>query len=301
MFLKESIKRSKQCYPDHEASKYTNSLVRRRVQFILKTFFVRKYFKDFLNIINPEIFDLAVKDQPRFLERLFRPYLFKDNSDKAKVLKNLKNHFDILLASFGLENSLEIYKKDFVFFEFKTETHKYTLELAPAVYDKEGELCFVLKQDNKVDFYVLSMLLINPENPSLFIGGLQGPLPKEENTVEIKFLTKLMYGLRPKEFMLILAKLLAKDLNLSLIEAVSNETHIYKSKRYLRKNKSTSDYNSLWESQGGVLNIKGNFEIKDFSVKRDLEFIASKKRSMYRKRYEMIDNIENSLIDCLNK
>jgi uncharacterized protein VirK/YbjX len=83
------------------------------------------------------------------------------------------------------------------------------------------------------------------------------------------------------------------------ILAVSNATHIYRSWRYRKKKegKLLADYDSFWRSMSGEPLASGHFQLPLEMARKPMEEIASKKRSEYRRRYELLD----SLIEQINQ
>jgi uncharacterized protein VirK/YbjX len=87
---------------------------------------------------------------------------------------------------------------------------------------------------------------------------------------------------------------LGQKMDVEMIRAVSNETHIYRSVRYRRKkqDKLHADYNSFWESLGGNVDDNGDYLLPLTLPRKPMEEIASKKRSEYRRRYELLDGLQ---------
>jgi uncharacterized protein VirK/YbjX len=129
---------------------------------------------------------------------------------------------------------------------------------------------------------------------TLYIGGLQGPkshVPHEA----IQGATKACHGLFPKRLLVEAAMMLAQYLDVEAIRAVSNETHIYQSLRYRKKKlrQLHADYNSFWESLGGVVDGQRDFVLPLMMPRKPIEEIASKKRAEYRRRYELLDSLQS--------
>ncbi len=75
--------------------------------------------------------------------------------------------------------------------------------------------------------------------------------------------------------------------------AVRMEAHIFQARRYSKKKKAClqADYDELWQ-EFGALDQDANFVRLQPVVRKPLEEIASKKRAMYRRRYEWLDQLE---------
>ena len=93
---------------------------------------------------------------------------------------------------------------------------------------------------------------------------------------------------------------LATPLSVEHIRAVSNETHIYQSLRYRRKkrDKLHADYNSFWESLSATVDSKGDYVLPLVLPRKTMEEIASKKRAEYRRRYELLDALQQQILQA---
>lgn len=131
---------------------------------------------------------------------------------------------------------------------------------------------------------------------ALLIAVIQGP--NFEGSKEIvKTLTKQCHGLRPAYLMVEAMKALTLTLGyktlLGIPQKYQNKSRLIQSKRYV------VDYDAIFQESAGKLGkywtLPLNFETKS------LEEIPSKKRSMYRKRYAMLDNLLASMKSVLHK
>ena len=131
---------------------------------------------------------------------------------------------------------------------------------------------------------------------ALLIAVIQGPNFEGSKEV-VKTLTKRCYGLRPAYLMVETMKALTLTLGyktlLGIPQKYQNKSRLIQSKRYV------VDYDAIFQESAGKLGkywtLPLNFETKS------LEEIPSKKRSMYRKRYAMLDNLLASMKSVLHK
>ncbi len=131
---------------------------------------------------------------------------------------------------------------------------------------------------------------------ALLIAVIQGP--NFEGSKEIvKTLTKQCHGLRPAYLMVEAMKALTLTLGyktlLGIPQKYQNKSRLIQSKRYV------VDYDTIFQESAGKIGeywtLPLTFETKS------LEEIPSKKRSMYRKRYAMLDNLLASMKSVLHK
>ncbi|STO53534.1 arginine ABC transporter membrane protein [Canicola haemoglobinophilus] len=119
----------------------------------------------------------------------------------------------------------------------------------------------------------------------LLMTSIQGP--SGDNAQElVKFTTKQLHGVRPM-FMLVNAyKLLAQTLDLELLGITHKNQGKY---RWNDNDRLLFNYDDFWQENGASLNAQGYWQLPLEIERKPLEDIQSKKRSMYRKRYEMLD------------
>lgn len=165
--------------------------------------------------------------------------------------------------------------------------------VADAFLDKEGEATLVFTDAQNTVLAELTFTLCEFDGKqTLYIGGMQGAKSHVPHEL-IQTATKSCNGLFPKRLLVEAAMIIGQIMNAGVIRAVSNETHIYRSVRYRRKKqgKLLADYNSFWESLGGSLAANGDFLLPLEMARKPMEEIASKKRSEYRRRYDLLDGL----------
>lgn len=128
------------------------------------------------------------------------------------------------------------------------------------------------------------------EGDILLVASMQGP--SGEGAAEIvKILTKQLHGMRPMFMLVACFKWLAQCWGLSL----AGIPHRYQTKvRFQSRQQIHFNYDTFWQENGGV--YQNDYWYLPSHVERnDLEDVPSKKRSMYRKRYEQFDAVEQSI------
>ena len=125
----------------------------------------------------------------------------------------------------------------------------------------------------------------------LMIGSMQGPEPAVDNAQDrVRELTKEGHGLRPKSLLVQLVLQLAQSMGAAEVLAVRKRAHVFQAKRYSSKQKANlqADYDELWQ-EFDARDVDANFVALQAQPRKPLEEIASKKRAMYRRRYEWLD------------
>lgn len=128
---------------------------------------------------------------------------------------------------------------------------------------------------------------------ALLIAVVQGP-NFEGSKEMVKQLTKSCHGLRPAYLMVETMKALTKILGfktlLGIPQKYQNKSRFIQSKHY------TVDYDAIFSESGGQLK---DYWVLPLEEVRNLDDIPSKKRSMYRKRYAMLDELAASMTEKL--
>jgi len=158
---------------------------------------------------------------------------------------------------------------------------------------REGHLTLSLF---KGDFraFTIAFSLSNWPETELFIGGIQGR--NDDRILDMyRDLTKEFHGVRPRDLMLELLRLFALKIGAQHIYAVADDHKISRHSYFGKKGTLGLNYDDVWVERGGSRVAETHFELPLAGTRRDLNEVAAKKRSMYRRRYEMFDELETSL------
>ena len=169
--------------------------------------------------------------------------------------------------------------------------------------DKEGEATLTFRDENNTVLAELTFTLCQFNGVNTFyIGGLQGAKAHVPHQL-IQTATKACHGLFPKRLVVDALLTLTAPLSVEHVRAVSNETHIYRSIRYRRKkrDKLHADYNSFWESLSATVDNKGEYVLPLALPRKTMEEIASKKRAEYRRRYELLDTLQQQILQATTR
>ncbi|ALX78979.1 VirK/YbjX family protein [Cronobacter malonaticus] len=156
--------------------------------------------------------------------------------------------------------------------------------------EREGESTLWLRCDDVLLASLTFSVVRDASGYGIAIGGLQGPrrsVPHEA----IRDATKACYGVFPKRLLMEVLWLMIQQHGMTHFEAVSNNGHVFRGLRY-RFSKGRhffASYDEFWESLGGERRGVRYFTLPLAAARKPLEEVASKKRSEYRKRYELLD------------
>ncbi len=111
----------------------------------------------------------------------------------------------------------------------------------------------------------------------------------------IKRLTHQCFGLRPKALILELVRLFAIAIECELLLAVTNKSHVYQARKK-RHQRIKCSYGALWsEYSASEFNEKFVCLPLD-STYKPLEIVKSKKRAMYRRRYQLLEELKHAIL-----
>lgn len=158
---------------------------------------------------------------------------------------------------------------------------------------REGHLALSLFKEHFRAFSVAFSLSKDPEL-ALFIGGLQGRRADEVLAL-YRDLTKDFEGMRPRDFLIEALRLIAVKIGVRHIYAVAEDQKISRHKYFAGKETGGLNYDEAWLDRGGSRVATTHFELPLGGSRRPLGEVPAKKRSMYRRRYEMLDLIDAAL------
>lgn len=141
---------------------------------------------------------------------------------------------------------------------------------------------------------LIYLLTFGKIEQALLIAVIQGA-NTEDAKEQVKQLTKLCHGLRPAYLMVETMKLLTKALGYSSLLGIP---HQYQNKsRFVQSKRYTVNYDTIFSESGGQT---GEYWTLPLELDTDLSNVPSKKRSMYRKRFTMLETLGESIQKVLS-
>ncbi len=228
---------------------------------------------------------------PRILSKLQRPYLQAGLQPTAR-LKVLQAHYRFALASFAAPAFSDLLQRPGILLADMPLDGLgcFSLRLLYAnKYEKDGELTIGLHDGERKEFVLTLSFCIcsfTPNPVEAFIGGLQGNQVSDQRA-RIVAVTRAMHGIRPKAFLLFALQALAEFWNIDTIRAVGNENAVFRHP-WLNDQGVHANYDQFWLECGGQQDADGNFTLPARFVPRDLSTLQPAKRTLHRRRYEML-------------
>lgn len=162
----------------------------------------------------------------------------------------------------------------------------------------EGEIAISLFRQNR-RIYTLSFTLGRFREERLaYVGALQGI--SDDDALDIyRWLTRLMYGLRPRDLLVHSFQMLCGPLGVDRILAVDDHSSICRSAFYGTRSQVFCSYDDAWREHGGLPVPGGFFELDVGLVARPLEVAPSRKRAQYRRRHKLLAGLFEQIVEAV--
>lgn len=241
------------------------------------------------------LYAAARNARPRFTRALATGFVISRWNIRQRFARAAR-HFDIVASlghpfSVGPREQVELLQIPEV-----AEGYRLTLD-QPSWLSRDGLLTLSLWVGS--DRYFSLSFVLGSERGRLVahVGGLQGRA--EEGALEVyRALTKAAHGMRPRDLLIELFRIVCEEAGVQTIFAASSTTHYHRSLYYRlikRCETPTMNYDTAWSDRGGVLRPDGLFELKPGFHLRNLDEVPAKKRSMYRNRQGMLCDLRSNL------
>jgi uncharacterized protein VirK/YbjX len=175
----------------------------------------------------------------------------------------------------------------------------------PLWFKREGELVLNLFRETLRVASLAFILGTQGGEPAIFIGAIQGisrSVSSEESLEIFRNLTMDFDGLRPKSLLVDIVQMIATELGIKQLLAVADENRHHRHKYFGRDEpaKLAANYDEVWTEHGGARSpVAGFYQLPARALRRDLSEVPAKKRSMYRRRYSMLADIETELANTM--
>ena len=237
-------------------------------------------------------FQIIEKDNAIFYEQLTR-HLFYHQSTIQERLALIKNHFAFCGNHFKETALADIYyDKRIILWKTPYKTDRLSVGLDFKYIDrKEGLMTLSLQLAKKRIYHITFWFSKDKNNePCLQIGALQGNPGGSEIIHE---LTKYFFGYRTKNLILYFLRLLAQELHITQIYAISNKG-FYTNTHVRMTLKLKTDLDNFWLEAGGSPTEDFRFfDLPATEKRKTIDEVKSQKRNLYRKRYTLLDEIDS--------
>ncbi len=166
----------------------------------------------------------------------------------------------------------------------------------PIWFMREGQLSFNLFLGTKRIYTIAFSLFQDGSSIGALVGAIQGR--DIDGALDLyRDLTKSSQGMRPRDLLFETFRMFCSEIGVNQILAVSDAFRHHRDQEYFGKTfkKASANYDEIWTERGGVRFSPTFFELKVTEPEKDLSTVPAKKRSMYRRRLEMLRRIKSQL------
>ncbi|MFZ7236971.1 VirK/YbjX family protein [Avibacterium gallinarum] len=284
-------------FPDFRTLQPYDKRFLKRLRSRIRYYFYRlqcyKECNQFVHFLNQNPQWLPIFEKvPYRCNAVLRKYCDTRFSKKARI-QAILNNFELAEKFLGTSIVDKLAKQNHILLSELPDGLRLYLNIN-SIDPFEGFLSINIKNQDNESVYDSSFTFLSPNQ--LLIASIQGP--NEENSQQlVKSATKSLHGIRPMFMIVNVFKLLSQLWDCELIAIAHKNQSKY---RWNDFNRLLFNYDEFWQENNGKLNTQGYWALPLEIERKSLEEIQSKKRSMYRKRYEMLDKLETDLSAVFN-
>lgn len=259
--------------------------------------FGRYYFYTFLHRQQIREFEQFLNEKPLW-QPVFIRYFYRVNALLQKFcdrrfsaqarINAIKSNFEQAEAKFGTTICQNLVENTSLKLAQLTEDWAVYLNIN-GIDPFEGFFSLNIKNTEGRSVYDASFTLL--PNNQLLIASIQGPNSEDAQEL-VKVATKQLHGMRPMYMLVNAFKNVAETLGCELLGIAHKNQAKY---RWNDHSKLLFNYDEFWQENEGVLNAQGYWTLPLIIERKSLDEIQSKKRSMYRKRYDMLDSMAQAI------
>ncbi|MBC7786857.1 MAG: DUF535 family protein [Methylophilaceae bacterium] len=286
----EIIKAGKQIYPITSVKN-----IIRRLKFFIRAKRNEKTLEHFIHAINQQGNASVLEHQPHVLGAVEWPYIHKNWTVEERFDAMLQHYALIKTQSKFLQNINQQSNKILDLHEYSPNA--YLVLDRPTWFAREGEIVLSLfKENHRIKSIAFTLAKVN-DDLIIYIGAIQGITAGDDSLTMFKTITKDLEGLRPKSFIIEVVRILANKMGVKKILAISdaNRHHHHAYFRGSLNKMLISNYDDTWADHQGEQVIDGFYLIPVEEHRRNIVDISSNKRAMYRRRYQMLEQIKQSI------
>lgn len=168
---------------------------------------------------------------------------------------------------------------------------------------RDGLLALSLWEGGDRLFSLAFVLATRPDGMVAYVGGVQGR--RGGNALsQYRAFTKCAEGMRPRDMLIELFRMICAHLGVTIILCVSNETRHQRAAYFTMREDFTDpvvlDYDAMWLERGATLLPDGLFALPVEVPPRSLDTVPIRKRALYRRRRRMLAQLRGRLEAALS-
>lgn len=250
----------------------------RAARYVLKALSAPRLHARWVAVLFDDALDPVRRRDTRLFERWQHRWVSRHFSPRRK-LRLLMDHYAYLPRLLGPDAVMRLGRGEP--FDLAAATLKDGRELRvflalPPLRCIEGELQIGLAIDRR-RFFSMTITLC-PDNGRVWIGCMQG-VRSDTARDEIRAFTRACHGLRPKDLLLSMVRVVARRAGIPTIGGPGNRDHVFG-----RTDRVKACYDTFWLEAGASRIDGGLFETSAAEPVRNIAHVESKHRSAFRAR-----------------
>ncbi len=241
-------------------------------------------------------FQVLMEQHPEAIPSIFWPYQCKDWGASERV-EYLYSHFTTLLElpyRIDCQANQEriLAEADDVYPGLRVVIDKNGL------FMREGMLTLNTYVGHERIFTLAFSLYKNVSDKiCALVGAIQGRRMQDVEAL-YRDMTRKTYGIRPRDLMVEVFQIFCHRVGIDRIYAIADSHRQHKHYFYCLKKKDCHlylNYDEVWSDRGGIRHSEAFYELPAQPITRDLNEVVSKRRSMYRNRYVLLNRLSEQI------
>jgi uncharacterized protein VirK/YbjX len=236
--------------------------------------------------------------RPEIVGVIVWPYI-SSGWDAVRRIRNVIKHYEVVdelrgRFTFSASNSFELLDLNDLLPGLHIVVDR------PKWFIREGQLAINLFSFQDRTFSLAFSLGVEADERVAYIGAIQG-VHRDGVLEGYKEFTKILFGMRPRDFLIEVFRMLVQSLGVVRILAVRDASRHHRSS-YFGASKAESllaNYDEVWIERGGVPYGDDFFCLPVGPALKNIDDVPSKKRAMYRRRYELLETLSSRLQACI--
>jgi uncharacterized protein VirK/YbjX len=269
-------------------------VLRRRIRYFAKGYTLINPLQAFMHPREGSPLQRTIVQRPEVVGVVVWPYICASWNARTR-LQRIEEHFRVI-ESMGSVLDFPI-DEQLVLLDLADVAANLRVVLdQPKWFMREGMLVLNLFAQEARIYSLAFSLALEEGKVVAYVGAVQG-VDSEDIMDDYKDLTKTLHGMRPRDFLVELFRIFSRCVGVTKIYAVNDDKRQHRSS-YFGAAKSEAlflNYNTVWEERGGE-RFDGNFFVLSTKTPmKSLDEVPSKKRAMYRRRYELLQLLEERM------
>ncbi|MBI1221004.1 MAG: DUF535 domain-containing protein [Bacteroidetes bacterium] len=280
---------------------HENAKVRRKnkIRSIFFALTSARFTSTWFNLLDEDMFQSLNHHRLPVYMKPYRVYMSL-KWDRYRKMKVIKETYTLLSEGGALLNQLIHSEKELEIFRIQLDEVQLECHLGyDNRYRKEGELVVSIHCKSLGGFISaasFSFEVLDSGKLACWIGCIQGHGIQDDRPS--KQLQKQLHGWRPKAANIFIIQELAMAMGATVVGGSSDAIQAYRKKHMIHihfLHRIEFNYDAVWEEAGGIKDKEGWYRLPLPPARKSMEEIKSNKRSLYRRRYQLMDQMHQEI------